>query len=70
MYLKLYQEIVGTLAEIKLEQNQTKLIFSLYKKIEIPVGAIPNAELEAAVGKRVGIFYSGTDGYRIREIKG
>jgi len=70
MYLKQYQELIGTLAEIKLDRNQIKLIFTICQEIEIPAGAIPNAELETAVGKRVGIFYSGTEGYRIRKIKG
>jgi len=70
MHLKRYQEIVGTLAEIKPERNQTKLIFTLCKEIEIPVEAIPNDELQAAIGRHVGIFYSGSEGYRIRKVKG
>jgi hypothetical protein len=65
-----YHEVVGTLSAIKNEKNQVKLVFTICKEIEIPESAIPKDELQAAIGKRVGIFHSGSEGYRIRKVKG
>lgn len=70
MQLNLQQEIVGTLSEIRQKTNHIELIFMIQKTVEIPRGAISEAELEVVVGKRVGIFHSGTEGYRIRKVKG
>ncbi len=69
MHLKQSHEIVGTLAEIKPEQDKIKLVFAIRKEIEIPWGSIPREKLESVVGKKVGIFRSDDSVYSLREIK-
>ncbi len=69
MYLKLSHEIVGTLYKIKTEQDQIRLIFGIYKEIEIPRDSIPREKLESVVGTKVGIFRSDDNGYFLRKIK-
>ncbi len=70
MHLKQSHEIVGTLAEIKPEQDKIKLVFAICKEVEIPWGSIPREKLESVVGTKVGIFRSDDNGYRLRKIKG
>ncbi|MCK5111963.1 MAG: hypothetical protein KAQ84_00335 [Thermoplasmatales archaeon] len=69
MHLKLSHEIVGTLHKIKTEQDQIRLIFGIYKEIEIPRDSIPREKLESVVGKKVGIFHSDDGVYKLRKIK-
>jgi hypothetical protein len=62
-------EIIGTISSVKNENNKIRLIFTIYKEIEIPQNAIPIEKLESVVGKKIGIFHSDNDVYILREIK-
>ncbi len=69
MHLKLSHEIVGTLHKIKKEPDQIRLIFDIYKEIEIPRDSISREKLESVVGTKVGIFRSDDNVYFLRKIK-
>jgi len=69
MQLNSYQEVVGTLAEVLQKSDHTELIFTIQKTVEIPRKAISEAELQANIGQRVGIFHSTDKNYTIRRVK-
>ena len=60
-------EIIGRLTEVRQEDNQNILIFSLLKEIKIPADAISKKKLDTLIGKRIGIFHC-DDQYLIRSI--
>lgn len=67
MLLKPYNEIVGTLKEIKNKEDRITLVFNIDKEIELPQSAISKEKLHAFIGGRIGIL--NCDGnYKIRKI--
>lgn len=67
MYLKIHHEIIGTLLKIKSKNDHLELVITICKIIDIPYDAIPKEDLQAVVGKKVGLLnYNGS--YKMRII--
>jgi len=56
MKLAQNNEIVGTISEVRDEDDCIKMMFSLQKELEIPKNAISPEELKDLISKRVGII--------------
>jgi hypothetical protein len=67
MKLSKNSEIIGKLDSFQIDDNETKLIFTIKREISIPLDQISSQDLKLLKGKRIGII--NLDGlYRVREI--
>lgn len=67
--LQNYNELIGTLSEIKQKGNHDVVVLSAHWELELPKDAIPKEKLQDLIGERVGIFNAGNAGYKIRRAK-
>jgi len=66
--LEVNDEIIGVLSEVKVEEDQIKLKFSIMKDIELPKEAFSYQQLHDLEDKHIGILnLNGT--YKIRQVK-
>ena len=62
------REVVGVLSKVKVEENQIKLIFSIFKEIELPEEAFSYKQLQDFLDQRIGIL--NVNGiYKIRHVE-
>ena len=69
MKLGYFQEIIGTLKEIKEKNGRLHLTFIFKDTIDIPKDALPVEKLNNCLNKRIGILYDGK-GYTMSKIVG
>jgi len=66
MKLKEQQEIVGTLEKYTIADGGIRLLFQVYKTIELPKCAIPKEELDDCVDRKIAIFNNSGE-YRLKK---